>query len=146
MRRTLVLLLTAGAALGGPAAAHAAPGEKSPGELKVCGNGAIFDIFVDRALDEVELHKERREVAAGECRRFMLPKGKYAITVSGRCENNRDARLSDLAVSPPKRALYAGEAIAGARVVRDSVTTFTATWTCLGVEGQTPDHTPPPFG
>lgn len=137
-------LLTLTAALLVPAGvAQAATAAKPTGELRVCGKGALMDVFVDRG----ELHKEKRNLAAGKCKDFTLPKGKYAITVLGHCENNRDSTLADIAVAPESRALYQGEYVAGARVVPDSTTTFTATWTCLGVDGVEPDPgtSPPPF-
>lgn len=144
-RRALILVLTAAAAMAGTAGvAQASVTAKPPGELRVCGEGAPMDVFVDRD----ELHKEKRGLAAGTCKSFALPKGKYAVTVTADCENNRDAKLADITVAPASRALYQGEALAGARVVRESTTTFTATWTCLGLEGATPDPgtAPPPFG
>ena len=137
-------LLTLTAALLVPVGvAQAATAAKPTGELRVCGEGALMDVFVDRG----ELHKEKRNLPAGKCKDFTVPKGKYAITVLGHCENNRDSTLADIAVAPESRALYQGEFVAGARVVPDSTTTFTATWTCLGVDGAEPDPgtSPPPF-
>lgn len=145
VRRSLVLLLSAAATLAAPGGiAHAQTTEKLPGELRICSEGAVMDVFVDRD----ELHKEKRGLAAGKCKNFALPKGKYAITILGFCENNRDSRLADIAVAPESRALYQDQYLAGARVVRESTTSFTATWTCLGVSGSEPDPgtTSPPFG
>ena len=143
-RRTLALLLTTTAALAGSAGvSQAAVAAKPPGVLEVCGEGALMDVFVDRG----ELHKEKRNLPAGECKTFTVPKGKYAITVLGHCENNRDSTLADIAVAPQSRALYQDDYIAGARVVPDSTTTYTVTWTCLGVDGaeSDPGSDPPPF-
>lgn len=145
IRRTLALLLTTTAALAGSAGvAQAAVTAKPSGELKVCGEGALMDVFVDRG----ELHKEKRNLPAGECKTFTLPKGKYAITVVGHCENNRDSTLVDIAVAPQSRALYQDDYIAGARVVPDSTTTYTVTWACLGVNEvePAPGSDTPPFG
>jgi hypothetical protein len=135
-RRALLVACVVTAALSAPAAAYGAPPVKPPGELRVCGNGAAMDVFVDKA----ELHKEKRDLADGKCKSFSLPKGKYAVTVVGHCATNADARLADLAVAPASRALYSGTSLAGARVVRESTTTWTATWECLGATqaGATP--------
>ncbi|MBA3742063.1 hypothetical protein [Sporichthya sp.] len=143
-RRALVLLLTTAAAVLGPAGvARGVTAEKVPGELRVCGEGAITDVFIDRD----ELHEEKRSLAAGKCKRFALPKGKYAVTVTAFCENNRDAKLADVAVAPESRALFQDEYIAGARVVRESTTTFTTTWDCTGLAGTAePSGGPTPFG
>ncbi len=142
MRRALVLVLAAGGVLSGPAAAQAATAVKPPGELRVCSEGALTDVFVDRD----ELHKEKRNLAAGKCKSFALPKGKYAVTVLGHCENNRDSKLTDIAVAPESRALYKGEYLAGARVVPESTTTFTVTWDCTGVGTNPGEGGPPAFG
>lgn len=145
VQRALALLLTTAATLAGPTTAHAAA-EKKPtpkGELRVCGEGAPMDVYIDRD----ELHKEKRGLSAGECKDFALPKGKYAVTVIAACTSNQDAKLADITVAPASRALYRSGALAGARVVRKSTTTFTATWTCVGIGGTAPDATAPPtFG
>jgi hypothetical protein len=142
-RRSLVVLLSAFAVLSVPAtaqAAVAAPAVKVPGKLRVCAQGpAGMDVFVDKG----DLHKERRDLGAGACRTFKLPKGKYAVTVVGHCGDARDAQLADLAVSPTSRGLYHGTSLAGARVVRASTTTWTATWDCQGASQ--PGATPTPF-
>ena len=139
-RRSLVVLLSAAAVLSAPATAVAAPTAKVPGQLRVCAQGpAGMDVFVD----STKLHKEKRDLGAGACKTFTLPKGKYAVTVVGHCGDARDAKLADLAVSPPGRALYQGSSLAGARVVRGSTTIWTATWECTGVPtGGTPMGTP----
>ena len=136
LRPTLALLIVAVPSLGVVPSAHAATTLKPPGELRVCGNGARTDVDVDRD----ELHKEKQGLADGKCKSFALRKGKYAITVVGRCEGNQDARLADAGVAPTSRALYHGTSLAGARVVRESTTTWTATWECVGVTsaGATP--------
>lgn len=143
-RRTLALLLTTTAALAGSAGiSQAAVAAKPAGELKVCGEGALMDVFVDKG----KLHREKRNLPAGACKTFTVPKGKYAITVLGHCENNRDSTLADIAVAPRSRTLYQDDYIAGARVVPDSTTTYTVTWTCLGIDDAEPDpsNDPPPF-
>ena len=142
MRDALVLLLAVGGMLSTPAAAQAATAAKPPGELRVCSEGALTDVFVDRG----ELHKEKRNLPPGKCKSFALPKGKYAITVLGHCENNRDSKLTDIAVAPESRALYTGEYLAGARVVRESTTTFTVTWDCTGIGPNPGESGPPAFG
>jgi hypothetical protein len=151
-RRSLVVLLSAFAALSVPATAGAAssassvapapPAAKVPGTLRVCAQGpAGMDVFVDKA----DLHKEKRGLGAGACKDFALPKGKYAVTVVGQCADARDAHLTDLAVAPSSRALYQGTSLAGARVVRGSTTTWTATWECVGAPtGGRPLDSPPP--
>lgn len=142
-RRSLVVLLSAFAALTVPTAAlaaPAAPAAKVPGKLRVCAQGpAGMDVFVD----STKLHKEKRDLGAGACKTFSLPKGKYAVTVVGHCGDARDARLADLAVAPASRALYHGTTLAGARVVRGGTTTWTATWECAGA--LEPGATPTPF-
>lgn len=149
VRRALALLVTTASALAGPVGiAHAGvqdkPSGKPLGELRVCGEGAVMDVFIDRG----ELHEEKRGLAAGKCKNFAVPKGKWAVTLLGFCENNRDSKLADIAVAPESRALYQDQYLAGARVVRESTTTYTATWTCLGVTESEPDPgtSPPPFG
>lgn len=145
-RRSLLVVLSAFAALSVPATAGAAsftaPAAKVPGELRVCSQGAAgMDVFVDKA----DLHKEKRGLGAGACKTFALPKGKYAVTVVGQCADARDAHLTDLAVAPSSRALYQGTSLAGARVVRESTTTWTATWECVGAPtGGRPLDSPPP--
>lgn len=132
-RRSLYVLLSAAAVLSTPATAFAAGAEKVPGELRVCGHGAKTDVYVDRD----ELHKEKTGLADGKCKSFAVPKGKYAVTVVGTCAGNADAKLADVEVAPTSRALYQGEMLAGARIVRESTTTWTATWECIGATAGT---------
>lgn len=143
LRPTLALLIVAVPSLGVVPSAQAAPTLKPPGVLRVCGNGAPTDVFIDRG----ELHKEKRGLADGKCKNFKVPKGKYAVTVTAACTNARDARLADVAVSPTSRALYHGTSLGGARVVRESTTTWTSTWECTGINQAVPpgQPTPPPF-
>jgi hypothetical protein len=103
-------------------------GGKAIGELRVCGTGAVTDVYVDRGT----LHKQKLGLADGTCRTFRLPQGQYAVTVVGHCAGNQDAHLSGLAVDPTDRTLYQNGSVAGARVTRDSTTTWTATWECTG--------------
>jgi hypothetical protein len=146
MARRAFVLLCAVAALSVPTTAAAAVATKPPGKLRVCGQGpAGMDVFVDKADARTELHKEKRDLGAGACASFPLPKGRYAVTVVGRCADARDAELAGLAVTPESRGLYHDTTLAGARVVRESTTTWTATWECAGApSGGTPlEGTPP---
>lgn len=147
VRRALALLLTTAATLAGPTAAPAATAKapKPKGELRVCGEGAPMDVFLDKGKS----HREVRALAADTCKSFKVSRGQWAVTVNAACENFRDARLTSLTVDPADRALYYPEGgLGGARVERDSRTTVTAVWNCLGYANPAspaPDA-PPPFG